>query len=105
MYLVICTSPADSSKAIARRLVAESLAACVNILPGVTSMYLWDGKFVEDTEELLVIKTAKATFEAMVARLKEVHPYTVPEIVAVDPATVDAGYLEWVLQSCGGARG
>lgn len=104
MYMVICTAPTDSSRAIARRLVTERLAACVNIAPGITSMYLWEGGFVEDEEEILFIKVSKEGFPALAERLKEIHPYTVPEVVALDPAQVDAPYLQWVNESCGEKR-
>jgi periplasmic divalent cation tolerance protein len=96
--VVLVTAPTgDPAAALARLLVDERLAACVNLVPGVRSIYRWEGQVCDDREDLLVIKTASDRMEALVARLREVHPYAVPEVLAL---AVDAGstrYLEWVL--------
>ena len=98
--VVLCTCPAGQTGAeIAKALVAERLAACVNRLPGAHSTFLWEGRIAEDTEELLLIKTAAARFDALAARLAELHPYELPEIIAVPIAAGSADYLDWIL-SC-----
>jgi periplasmic divalent cation tolerance protein len=98
--VVLCTCPTGQTGAeIAKALVAERLAACVNRLPGAHSTFLWEGRIAEDSEELLVIKTARARFDALAARLTELHPYELPEIIAVPIAAGSADYLDWIL-SC-----
>jgi periplasmic divalent cation tolerance protein len=85
-----------SAAALAKTLVAEGLAACVNRLPGLHSTYVWDGVLKDEAEVLLIIKTVAATLPALSARLVELHPYEVPELVSI---AVDAGnepYLAWV---------
>lgn len=101
MYLtVLCTVPdASTGQTIARTLVHEGLAACVNLLPGITSVYRWQGEVQENPELLLIIKTTQARYPALEARIKELHPYEVPEIIA---HRIEAGlksYLEWITQS------
>lgn len=96
--LCLCTCPDDASATrLARSLVEENLAACVNRLPGVTSTYRWQGQIVDETEVLLLIKTSAAQYPALAARLPELHPYSVPELIAL---SIDSGlpeYLAWVL--------
>lgn len=95
--LVLCTCPdAESAGRIARALVEERLAACVNRVPGLTSVYRWQGAIQEDDEVLLLIKTRRERFEALRARLVALHPYDVPEVIALDIATGHAPYLEWL---------
>ncbi len=101
IYLtVLCTVPdASTGQTIARTLVHEGLAACVNLLPGITSVYRWQGEVQENPELLLIIKTTQARYPALEARIKELHPYEVPEIIA---HKIEAGlksYLEWIAQS------
>ncbi|MBO1437474.1 divalent-cation tolerance protein CutA [Meiothermus sp. CFH 77666] len=101
MYLIVlCTVPdASTGQTIARTLVHEGLAACVNLLPGITSVYRWQGEVQENPELLLIIKTTQARYPALEARIKELHPYEVPEIIA---HRIEAGlksYLEWITQS------
>jgi periplasmic divalent cation tolerance protein len=95
--LVLSTVPDDAkAAAIARVLVAEKLAACVNRVPGLRSTYRWQGEIHDDAEVLLLAKTTSARFEALRRRLVELHPYELPEIVAVP---VEAGldrYLAWI---------
>jgi len=100
MYLVICNAPPQDSRALARRLVTERAAACINIVEGVTSFYTWEGKFVEDEEDTLLIKVSDDALEALIERLDELHPYDVPEIVAVEPAQVSEAYADWVAKTC-----
>ncbi len=95
--VVFCTCPDDETAArIAETLVVERLAACVNRLSALTSVYLWQDKVERDTETLLLIKTTDARFEALRARLCELHPYEIPEIIAIPVTRGLPGYLEWV---------
>ena len=100
--LVFSTFPdAARARAIGRRLVTERLAACVNLLPGVTSIYVWQGKEEESAETLALIKTRRALYPALEARLRELHPYEVPEIVAVELAGGLPAYLQWLADQTG----
>lgn len=95
--VVLCTCPdAASAEHIARRLVDERLAACVNRVPGLRSVYRWQGEVRDDAEELLVIKTQRARLEALTARILELHPYELPEVIALDVAAGHAPYLAWL---------
>lgn len=95
--LCLCTCPdRDAAGRIARTLVDERLAACVNLLPGVTSVYRWQGAVETGEEVLMLAKTVPERLQALTARIVELHPYDVPEVVAMQ---VDAGlpaYLEWI---------
>lgn len=88
----------ETAAKIARVLVEEQLAACVNRLPGVLSTYRWQGEIHEDAEVLLMIKTTRARFEALRGRLAELHPYEVPELVAVEIADGLPAYLDWLVR-------
>ncbi len=95
--IVICTCPDEVvAKRIAEALVGERLAACVNLLPAVASTYRWEGKICRETESMMLIKTTRDRFQALRERLLSLHPYDVPEIVAVDIATGSAAYLDWI---------
>jgi len=97
VLLVFCTCPDEETAAgIAEALVVERLAACVNRLPGLTSVYLWQDKVERDTETLLLIKTTNARFEALCARLCALHPYDLPEIIAIPVTKGLPAYLRWV---------
>ncbi len=98
--LCYCTCPdPDSARRLARALVDERLAACVNQLDGVGSTYRWEGRVTTDTETLLLIKTTTARLEAMQARLLQLHPYEVPELIAVPITQGFAPYLAWLRQN------
>jgi periplasmic divalent cation tolerance protein len=95
--LVLCTCPdAPTASRLARALVEERLAACVNVVGGVASTYRWNGEVHVDDEVLLVIKTMADRFEAMQARLVALHPYDVPEVLAIEPTGGAAPYLAWL---------
>lgn len=89
---------AEDAKRIARLLVEERLAACVSLTP-IESYYSWMGKIVEDTERLLVIKTSAARLVELERRLHEIHPYTVPEFVVIEPESLSAQYLAWLMET------
>jgi len=96
---VMLTAAASREEAqkIARLLVAEKLAACVQLLP-IESFYTWQEKTQNEAEILLLIKTRTALFDAATARIKAIHSYTVPEIVALPFAAGFQGYLDWIAQ-------
>ena len=81
---------------IGNTLVEEKLAACVNITSEIKSVYFWKGKIEEDKEYLLIIKTRKDKFESLERRVKEIHPYEVPEIIAVPIVLGSKDYLDWI---------
>jgi periplasmic divalent cation tolerance protein len=95
--LVHCTCPDDSSAArIAEAVVAQRLAACVSRLPGVCSTYRWEGAVEQADEVLLLIKTTTARLDALVACIQALHPYELPEVLAVEASGGSAAYLAWV---------
>ena len=97
VMLCYCSCPdAASAQAIAEALVGERLAACINRLPGVHSTYRWQGAVTTDREELLLIKTTVGRFDALKARLLELHPYELPELIAVPVEWAHEAYLAWV---------
>lgn len=96
MKVVLCTVPPQVAETLASTLVEERLAACVNVIAGVVSVYRWKGAVERSTESLLVAKTGDAALARLIARITEIHPYDVPEIVAVDPSEVSRAYLDWV---------
>jgi periplasmic divalent cation tolerance protein len=98
--VVLVTCPDEPvAKAIASDLIQNRHAACVNILPAITSLYLWEGAVCEDSEWLLVIKTTHAAFERLEAQIMAIHPYEVPEIIALPVTEGSTPYLQWVQKS------
>lgn len=97
--LVLSTCPeGEKALSIAQQLVNEKLAACVNILPKVTSVYPWQGAVQTDSESLLLIKSEKKIYPRLEARLREIHPYELPEIVMVCIEQGFPEYLNWISQ-------
>ncbi|MEW6268076.1 MAG: divalent-cation tolerance protein CutA [Thermodesulfobacteriota bacterium] len=99
--VVVLTTVAteDDAVRIASALVERRLAACVNVVPGVRSIYRWQGAVQDDRELLLLVKTTHARRGALVEALGELHPYDVPEVVALDPAYVGPSYARWLSDS------
>ena len=94
-----CTCPdAATAQRIADALVEERLAACVNVLPGLRSVYRWQGVVERADEVLLLAKTMSGRLDALTARLTALHPYELPEVVAVEVAGGLAAYLDWVAE-------
>ncbi len=89
----------DAARAV-RLLVEERLAACGTILPAVRSIYAWEGAIEDADEVMAILKTTAAALPALEARLVAVHPYKVPEIIALDPASVSGEYAAWVAAHC-----
>ncbi len=100
-YLLALTTCPDteSARRIAHALVDERLAACVNRLLGVTSVYRWQGRTQEDAEILLLMKTTRARLPALRDRLAALHPYAVPELIAVPVTDGLPAYLDWLRQA------
>ena len=101
IVLTTCENSQDA-QTIAETLVEKRLAACVNILPGLKSVYRWQGKVENAAELLLVIKTRRGLFEQLSAELARIHPYEVPEVIAlplIDGAPAYLGWLEKELKS------
>jgi len=100
--VVLCTVPDNgTAEKLARQLVEEGLAACCNIVPGLKSVYRWQGKIEQDDEQLLIIKTTAAVYDALQAQIVRLHPYETPEILSL---RVDRGlqeYLMWMEQNTG----
>lgn len=102
--IVLTTLSADAdAAALARALVEERLAACVNVLPPMTSTYRWKGLVEQEREQQLVIKTARSQVTALQARLRQLHPYELPEFLVLDAAGSDA-YLAWIRDNVGGGE-
>lgn len=100
--LVITNCPGSiSAKKIAQDLITEKLAACVNIVPDIQSFFSWVGKVDKANEHMLVIKTTSASYNALEQRIKKLHPYELPEIIAVPIHTGSAEYLNWISTNTG----
>ena len=99
-FVVLSTAP-DSAVAdrLAETLVGEGCAACVSRLPGLRSTYRWQGRICDDAEVLLVIKTSAARLATLCARLEELHPYDVPEVIALPIVAGAERYLAWLSQN------
>ena len=99
--VVLLTAPdASVGATLARTLVEERLAACVNLVPGVRSIFRWDGEVQEETEVLLIAKTRADRCDALAARVRALHPHAVPEVIALPAAAGSADYLAWVAAEC-----
>ena len=102
IVIVLTTVGADADAAVlGRTLVDERLAACVNVLPVMASIYRWQGQVEQAREQQLVIKTAAERLPALEARLRQLHPYELPEFVVLSAAGGADAYLAWVRDSVG----
>ena len=101
VLLAISTFPdVELARSVSRQLVEQKLAACANIGGGVESIYHWEGKIGQETETLVFFKTTRDRFDEFARTLQSLHPYEVPEIVAVRVEEGLAAYLQWVENSC-----
>lgn len=96
IVIFVTAGSAAEAETIAKALVEEQLAACVNILSPIRSIYCWDGKLADEQEWLLLIKTRAERFSAVEARIKALHSYQVPEVIALPIVQGSEGYLRWL---------
>lgn len=97
--VILSTFPdAEAAASAGRALVGERLAACVNIVPGLRSIYSWEGQVHDDAEVLAVIKTRPERYQALEERLVQIHPYDCPEVLALDVKEGHESYLDWVVE-------
>lgn len=95
--VVLVTCPdRNVAEDIASKLIEENIAACVNVLGGVTSLYRWEGRIERDTEVLLIIKTRLELLAAVETRVASLHPYDVPEVIGLPIAGGSEKYLHWI---------
>ena len=105
IYFCVSTVPEDRASDLARQLLEEGLAACVNVLPGVRSIYRWKGEVRDEVEALLYIKTAPRTLGGFEDRFKKLHPYENPELLMIPVEDGLKDYFYWVEDNSGGAHG
>ena len=98
VLIALTTCPPDKADALAERLVEARVAACVNIVPQLRSVYRWEGKVQRDDEALLLAKTTADRFEALKACILEHHPYELPEVIGLPVGHGHTKYLEWVVE-------
>jgi periplasmic divalent cation tolerance protein len=103
VVLSTCATEADAER-LARALVAGRLAACVNVVPGVRSFYHWKGEIESNGEFLLLIKTSRELFGALCAEMETLHPYEVPEVLALPVVAGAESYLTWLQANLRGAQ-
>jgi periplasmic divalent cation tolerance protein len=100
-YLVLTTCPhEEAARALAAPLIDARLAACINIVPGVHSIYRWKGRIEEGRECMLLIKTTRDRYPALEQHIRTAHPYELPEIVAMELTAGSADYLAWISEGC-----
>ena len=98
--LILCTiNDIEKAKEISNFLLKGNLIACANIIPNLTSMYIWQGKICEDAEYLMVLKSRNDKFEEIKTKITDLHPYEVAEIISIDIKDGNKPYLNW-LDSC-----
>ena len=103
VVVALTTGPdAETLAEIGRRVVENRLAACVNVLDGVTSVYRWRGRIEEEGEALAIIKTTESRLDELERSVLELHPYEEPEFIALPVLSGSAGYLDWVVGSVAG---
>jgi len=105
LLVSITTGSSEEAERIAEALVEDRLAACVNIVPAITSIYRWQGEVHRDSEVLLIAKSRPELFESLAARVRELHSYEVPEIIALPIAAGSKAYLNWIDESVQGGTG
>jgi periplasmic divalent cation tolerance protein len=100
--VVLVTAPSvEKAAELGRALVSERLAACANVVPGIRSIYWWDGKVQDEGEALILLKTTRGRFEALRDRVLVLHPYQVPEVIALPVEAGSEKYLEWIGRETG----
>ncbi len=99
LLVLITSASREEADEIARKLVEDRLAACVNIVPQVRSLFWWENKVSEEEEVLLIVKTRRSRFGALALRVKALHSYSVPEIIALPIVEGSASYIQWIEES------
>ena len=99
VVILVTASSKEEARKIANKLVSDKLAACVNIIDGVESLFWWEGKVDCASESLLVIKSKKEKLKSIIKAVRSVHSYTVPEIIALPIVSGDKPYLRWIDES------
>ena len=94
--IYVTTSGIDESRKISRKLLQEKLAACVNIVPSIESIYLWNGEMEEDSESLIFIKTRKDLVEKVIKRIEEIHSYDTPCVLELSLKRGSKAYFNWM---------
>ena len=94
--VLVTAKDQEEAGAIASSLVRENLAGCVNIVPSIRSIYVWEGKICDESESLMIIKARREKVEEVAARVKQLHSYTVPEVIALPITEGSADYLKWL---------
>lgn len=103
--IILVTAPdVETAGRLVRTLVEERLAACGNIVPGLRSIYRWQGEVHDEAEVLIVLKTVEARVAAVIERVPQLHPYDVPEVLVLPVEAGSGAYLEWVRQESSGER-
>jgi periplasmic divalent cation tolerance protein len=97
--VLITTKDRAEGERIAKQLVEEKLAACVNVLPKISSTYRWNGKVKQTSEALLIVKTSNKKLAGLIARVKELHSYEIPEILALPIGRGSREYIKWLEES------
>lgn len=95
-YVILITTPVDKGEEIANFIIENKLGACVNVVKEVKSIYWWKGNIEKDTEALLVVKTSVEKFNQLMREVRKIHPYTVPEIIALPIVAGNPEYLKWI---------
>lgn len=96
MRVVLMTCPPSEAESIVQQLLEERLIGCGNIVPGVRSLYWWEGKICRDDEALVVMESPEHRIQALTRRIGELHPYSVPKIVSLHPDACNAAYVDWL---------
>ncbi len=99
LVVLITVASREEAERIARRLIDDRLAACVNIVPQVRSLFVWEQKLSQEDEVLLVVKSRRACFQQLADTVKQLHSYSVPEIIALPVVMGSSDYLRWVSDS------
>jgi periplasmic divalent cation tolerance protein len=98
LWLVITSLPnQEAAHKLAKVLVHSQLVACAQVLPSITSIYIWEGVLCEETEYLLLLKTPKSKYAELESQLRSLHPYQEPEILAIEAEAVSESYLKWAI--------
>jgi periplasmic divalent cation tolerance protein len=100
--LVLTTLPnSDTAAEVAKKVVGEKLAACANILPALRSIYRWEGKVQDENEVLVLLKTRQPLYQRLKERILELHPYDLPEVIAIPVEQGHQAYLDWIASETG----